>query len=335
MAAQGAAPRAIKVLNAHPTQGRFDGQAAPGAIAAFDFIGPDGAQLAVGGNDHRVHVWSIEDKREVYTSKPLKTPVMHISGSPKGRFVAQTTNGQIHAFSPRGGKGAFKPIKPIEHDGAGWAWITASGRWIVAAGGRDFVIYDARTGRWRGLFGAKRLPHARAARLTGAEILHLSPEGDGLMGGVIDTMQEGPEIGARLSVPIKDEDKGSIVQAWRYGPRGWLTERCTEQRCLVTLYNEGGQVEVELPFDVAESAWSAHIPSRLAASSDGAWIFFYRPRLKAELVRIRDQKRYLLGELQRTDDADPMGAFAPTNPKRLAVSMLPKPHQITIYQLDD
>lgn len=330
-----AAPKAIKVISAHPDKGKQDGRVVPGAVAAFDFVGEGGARIAAGGNDHHVRVFKVSDKREVYQSKRLKRPIMHVHGSQSGRFIAQRTDGKIHGFRPRSKGKAYAARPSIDHDGAGRAWITASGRWIVADGGKDFAIYDAKSGRWRGLFGAKRLRHPQSSRLSGDQIMHLTQARDGLTSGVIRSMQEGSERGPSYPMALKDPQLGTLVQAWYYTNQDWLTEYCAEDACTVTLYDGQSNVRAEMTFDTKASAWGGHVPSKIAVSSDSAWMFFYRARLQGEVVRLKDKKSYLLGELQRTDDADPMAAFSPTNPKLLAVSMIPKPHQITLYEISE
>ena len=75
------------------------------------------------------------------------------------------------------------------------------------------------------------------------------------------------------------------------------------------------------------------VPSAIDVSADGAYLFFYRDGLELLVVRLRTGEQQLIGTVPRTMSSTPDGRFSPFDPRRLAVAMSPKSHQVTLLRI--
>ncbi len=312
-------------IPAHPITGQHGRQ---GAISALGFLG-GGKYVVVGGNDTKVRVFRIDDGKRVFRSKSLNSAIRGISTCAGRTFAVQTLHGQVHLFRKNKKGKRFKKLRTISHKGGETMGLVDSCKWVLADKGEEFFIYEAHTGKRRGLFEAHGPVDRRAMKIYGKHILSWGL-GAGVRVNIIDSMVEGPEEGARLEIK-HSLDKRALTQAWYFAYDRILTEYCAESACEIVLRNGIGRSEKRILLKVKSSGLDPQKPSTLAISKDAAWLFFHRPGIPGQLIRLRDGATQDLGLLKRGTQA----AFSPKDPRLFLLSMQPGANRLSFYRLSD
>jgi hypothetical protein len=146
---------------------------------------------------------------------------------------------------------------------------------------------------------------------------------------------EGLEVIAWPRVPFALDGGERLVQAWAVDPDTLLTDHCSASACVVGIADMSGSVRRRLAFDIRGGVWVPSVPSEIDVSADGAHLFFTRDGLEALVVRLATDERVSLGQIARSMSATPAGAFSPTDPRLLAVSMTPVPNEVTLFNIEE
>jgi WD40 repeat protein len=123
-------------------------RALPHSSCMFDLaLSPDGRLLAAGGHDGIVKLWDTRTWEEVRSFPAHRTHIARIRFGPDGRHLATAAfDGTVKIWNVA--TDAARPqILEYDNDDVGSLAFSSDGRWIAAAGGGHFKVWDTAAGR--------------------------------------------------------------------------------------------------------------------------------------------------------------------------------------------
>jgi hypothetical protein len=292
-----------------------------GSIRGIAFLDPEGSRIAVGGSEDRVRVVDVASGKTLWKSKRLGKNVEKLHRCKDGVFASQTYGGRTDVWVPKGKKGRYISQRTIKA-GHGWAFGLVDSCEVVAASTFSDVLvaYDAKTGRKRHVIPlARRGFDQRGLGIRGE--LAAIDSGDGIK--VVTLSGEAPVYSAALAIE-RSIGTQRLVQAWPLSTSTLMLEYCDPNKCSVQFGADGPMVH----FDTAGGVWSPTVPSTLALSPDGKWLFFFRRGLQGQLVEVATGKRQIIP--QNTQSM--IGAFSPDS-RRFGLAHHPNGYEVTVFEL--
>jgi hypothetical protein len=324
--------RVEATVTLQPARAKTSGNTTDGSVAGVAFFGPRSEMIVGGGNDDRVHLAELASGRELWVSSKLGKDVEAVAACGE-HFAAITYHGRLAVYRKRAGGGVS--TESIRHAGGSkWLAFTEDCQHLLTP---DFLgplfIYRREGG---GL--AAEVPSAgyRNFGYAGGRLTYRSDGADYTLATAryfVFRWADDPSRGAIEALPyaVEDDALGLLVQVLPTPWGGLAREHCDRERCRVVLEDRG----VAVDFAVAGGVWTLALGSRLAISSGGEYLAWYRDGLPVQIVELASGRRAALPKIARTMSATVDFAFDPRDPQRLAVTMDPAPNKVTVYRLGD
>lgn len=330
-----ATPLALRVeatVRLQPERAQTSGNNVEGTVAGVAFLGERSEYLVGGGNDDRVHLAEIASGRERWASPRLGKDVQAVAAC-GDYFAGLTYEGRLAIYRHLGG-GKVKVESTRHAGGSHWLAFTPSCDHILTP---DFLgelyIYERASG---GLAAELPADGYRNFATAGDALVYRRNGPDHRMGSglyYLYTWAGTPARGRAVELPyvVEDDALGLLVQIQPTPWGGLVREYCDRTRCRVILEDRGLVVD----FAVAGGVWTGTLGSRLAISSGGEYLAWYRDGLPVEIVELASGQRAALPKVARTMSSTVDFAFDPRDPRRLAVAMHPAPNMVTVYRLGE
>ena len=113
-------------------------------------ISPDGATLAIGGDDTAIRLWNLKSGRLEKSLKVVSSAILALRWSPSGEQIAALDYDNLFVFDVASGKARKFKGTPIYDEAASIAW-SPDGKQIAFDGGEGVEILDVASGKTRAI----------------------------------------------------------------------------------------------------------------------------------------------------------------------------------------
>jgi outer membrane protein assembly factor BamB len=322
--------QAARQYSVHPKTAKTSGQKTDGSVTALAFAGPESEWLLIGGNDDKVRVVEVATGKVVHTGKSLRKDVTSVAAC-GGTVVVATYEGGPYAYDGPDSSGALGKLRQLPFGlGESLAFSSTCG----SVGGTGLISSQEMV-RFASGERVGQIPEvtgidSRGFRYTPHGWVEVSADG---------TQYRAIRLQGDVPMPpsewrqVPDLQGGGLTQAWLPTPQRALVERCSGVKCGVWLLDvETGAKAHELIFDTTGAVWVASVPSSLEVAPNGAYLWFHRDGLEAQLVELKSGSRHVMGAIPRTMATTPSAAFSSSG-RLLAVAMHPSPWMVTVFSL--
>lgn len=304
-----------------PVEALTSGQKTEGTVADVVFLPPDGSRVALGGNDDRAYIVDLATGKTEWRSESFGTDVEHVEAC-ESRLVVQDNHGNVSAYTLEGRSiprvGRYKTNGELE----GTIGRCGAAVFSPRFGQGSTEVRKIDTGELMPFYGLGSHPQKHGTEL----MTYADPKG-----AVVFSLDLRP--GERgLSIPIPDRrGPKKRVQMAALDAHRLFAEYVRPGESDVVLFDEGGREAASFTVEITDSVWVFDLPSVVVFSRDLAHFFLYRDGVAPEIVRVSTDQRARLDPIPRTMSATVKAAFSPYEPNVIAVTMVPKPNQVTVY----